>query len=127
MDTVALRRIFIKKIDLLISKNIGDKSRLESIQMKAAQALPLLVENEAYVDSLILDYLSDFEIESIKNEVKTAQLQKSNYDSKEMLHCICCGNIKKSLDNGGMCTNCYLDYNIKISKFITKPTGRSFF
>ena len=54
-----LRRIFIKKIDLLISKNIEDRDRLDAIQMKAARALPLFIENEAYVDSLVLDYLSE--------------------------------------------------------------------
>ena len=110
---------------MLISKNIGYRHRLELIQMKSSHALPLLIENGAYVDSLILDYLSDDEIESIKKEVEFAQLEKSNFDSQEMFYCICCGNVQKSLDNGDMCTNCYHDYNIKISKFITRPTGRS--
>lgn len=127
MNSLKLQQIDIKKIDLLISKNLGDKKRLEQIQMKLARGLPLFSENRAYVDALVLENLSNKEIESIKTQVRLAILEKSKFDSQEMFHCICCGNAKKSLDSGGMCTACYLDYDIKISKFITKPTGRVFF
>lgn len=127
MNSFKLKRIAIKKIDLLISKKIGDKQRLEQIQMKLARSLPLFSENQAYVDALLLEHLTNKEIQLIKQDVNSAILEKSEFDKQEMFHCICCGNIKKSLDAGGMCTSCYLDYNIKISKFVTKPTGRSFF
>ena len=123
MNPFKLQRITIKKIELLISKNIGDAKRLEQIQMKIARGLPLFSENQAYIDALILDNLSVDEIESIKKDIESATLEKSNYDEQEMLHCICCGNAKTSLNSGGMCTECYYDYRIKISKFITKPTG----
>lgn len=125
MNPFKIRQIDIKKINLLLSKNIGDKKRLEQIQMKIARGLPLFSDNRVYVDALVLENLSNEEIESIKTQVRLATLEKSKSDDQEMFHCICCGNTKKSLDNGGMCTNCYLDYNIKISKFVTKPTGRA--
>ena len=127
MNSFKFRQIDIKKIDLLLSKNLGDKERLEQIQMKLARGLPLLSENRAYVDALILENLSNEEITSITNQVKSASLEKSEFDEIQMLHCVCGGNSKKSLNSGGMCTDCYLDYNVKISKFITKPTGRLFF
>jgi len=95
--------------------------------MKVARGLPLFSENQAYIDALILDNLTDKEIQSIKKDVESAVLEKSEFDEQRLFHCICCGNAKKSLDGGGMCTSCYLDYNIKISRFITKPTGRAFF
>ena len=122
-----MKKIEIQKIDLLLSKKIGDKQRLEQIQLKLARGLPLFSENHAYVDALILENLSDEEIESIIKQIKSETLKKSEIDVKEMLHCICCGNAKESLDSGGMCTECFLDYRLKISKFITKPTGRWFF
>ena len=127
MNPFKLRQIEIKKIELLLSKNLGKKDRLEQIQMKLARGLPLFSENRAYIDALILENLSDEEIDSIKNQVKSATLEKSEFDEQEMFHCVCCGNANKSLDNGGMCSNCYLDYNIKISKFITRPTGGRYF
>ena len=127
MNSFKLQRIAIKKIELLISKKIGDKLRLEQIQMKLARGLPLFSENQAYIDALILDNLTDKEIESIKKDVESAVLEKSKEEEQRLFHCICCGNVKKSLDSGGMCTNCYLDYNIKISRFITKPTGGGLF
>ena len=127
MNSFKIRQITIQKIELLISKNIGDAKRLEQIQFKIACGLPLLSENQAYVDALILDNLSIDEIDSIKKQVESATLEESTLDEQELFHCICCGNAKKSLGNGGMCNNCYLDYNIKISKFVTKPTGRGFF
>jgi len=126
MKSFKLQRITIKKIDLLISRNIGDRQRLEQIQMKVARGLPMLSENQAYIDALILDNLSEDEIQSIKKDVESAVLEKSEFDEQRLFHCICCGNAKKSLDGGGMCTSCYLDYNIKISRFITKPTGGGF-
>ena len=127
MDTLKLQQVEIKKINLLLSKNLGDKKRLEQIQMKLARGLPLFSDNRAYVDALVLENLSNDDIESIKTQVQSAIFEKSESDYQEMFHCMCCGNAKKSLDNGGMCTNCYLDYNIKIAKFITKPTGRMMF
>lgn len=127
MDSFKLRQIDIKKIDLLLSKNLGDGERLEQIQMKLARGLPLFSENRAYIDALILQNLSTEEIESISNQVKSASLEKSDLGRQQTFHCVCCGNAKKSLGNGGMCTGCYLDYNVKISKFITKPTGRFIF
>ena len=123
MNNFKFRQIEIKNIDLLISKNIGEKKRLEEIQMKLARGLPLFSENRAYVDALILDHLSDDEIEEIKNKVKSATLEKSEFDEQKMIRCVCCGNPKKSLDSGGMCTECYYEYRMKISRFVTKPTG----
>ena len=127
MNSFKLQQITIKKIELLIKKNIGDVKRLEQIQMKIARGLPMFSENQAYIDALIIDNLSNEEIQSIKKDVESAILEKSEFDEHKMFHCICCGNSKKSLDGGGMWTSCYLDYNIKISRFITKPTGRVFF
>ena len=123
MNDHKLRQITIKKAQILIDKKIGDKDRLEQIQMKVARGLPMLADNQAYLNSLILDNLSTEEIESIIKEVKSAELEKSELTDQETFHCICCGNLTKSLDSGGMCSNCYLDYNVKISKFITRPTG----
>lgn len=127
MNQFKIRQITIKKIELLVSKKIGDTKRLEQIQFKIARGLPLFSENQAYIDALILDNLSDDEIDSIKKDVESATLEESALDKQELFHCICCGNAKKSLGNGGMCNNCYLDYNIKISKFVTKPTGGGLF
>ncbi|WP_428325445.1 hypothetical protein [Nitrosopumilus sp.] len=123
MNNFKFRQIEIKNIDLLISKNIGDKERLESIQMKLARGLHLFSENRAYVDALILENLSNDEIEEIKNQVKSVTLEKSEFNEQSMTRCICCGNPKKSLDSGGMCTECYYEYRMKISRFITKPMG----
>ena len=85
--------------------------------------LPLFFENQAYVDALILENLSNEEINSIRNNIESVTLEKSDYDEQKMLHCMCCGNAQKSLGSGVMYANCYLDYNIKISKFITRPMG----
>ncbi len=83
--------------------------------MKLVRGLPLFSENRAYIDDLIPENLSDEEIENIRNQVKSANLETTEFDDQKGLHCICCGNAKKSLDRGGMCANCYHDYNIKIS------------
>lgn len=123
MNSFKLRKVEIKKIELLISKNIGDKQRLEQIQMKLARGLPLFSENYAYVDALILENLSTNEINTIKKQVKSMILEKSEFDEQNTFQCICCGNSKKSLDSGGMCTECYYDYRMKISRFVTKPMG----
>ena len=123
MNGHKLRQIAIKKTQLLIDREIGDKSRLEQIQMKVARGLPLFTESQAYLNALILENLSADDIQSIVEQVESAKLEKSEISESELFHCICCGNATKKLDGGGMCTNCYLDYNIKISKFITKPTG----
>ena len=123
MSDHKVRQVTIKKCKLLIEREIGDKERLEQMQMKVARGLPLLVSNQAYLDGLVLENLTGEEIESIKKEVESAVLEKSDMAKQEIFHCICCGNAKKHLDQGGMCSSCYLDYNIKISKFITRPTG----
>ena len=127
MSDHKVRQVTIKKCKLLIEREIGDKERLEQMQMKVARGLPLLVSNQAYLDGLVLKNLSEEEIQSIKKEVESAVLEKSDIVERELLHCICCGNAKKHLDQGGMCGSCYLDYNIKISKFITRPTGGATF
>ena len=78
MNDHKLRQITIKKAQILIDKKIGDKDRLEQIQMKVARGLPMLADNQAYLNSLILDNLSTEEIESIIKEVKSAELEKSD-------------------------------------------------
>ena len=123
MNSHKLRQIQIKKAQMLIGKKIGDRARLEQIQMKIARGLPMFTENQAYLNSLVLENLSDAEIQSIVEEVKAAILEKSDLSQENQFHCVCCGNMTKKLDGGGMCTNCYLDYNIKISKFLTRPMG----
>ena len=75
MDSFKLRQIVIKKIELLIDKNPGDKTRLEQIQLKLAQGLPLFSENQTYIDALLLDNLSDEEIKMIKRDVKSPTLK----------------------------------------------------
>ena len=126
MNQFKLRKVTIDKIELLISQKIGDTQRLEQIQMKLARGLPLFSENQAYVDALILENLSETEIQKIKEDVNSAVLEKSDYDKQKTFHCICCDNANTTLGNGGMCNRCYLDYNIKISKFVTKPSGGLF-
>jgi len=126
MNSFQLKQIVIKKIKLLIDKKLGDKTRLEQIQLKLARGLPLFSENQAYIDALILDNLSDEEIEVIKKDVESATLKEYPLDEQKLFHCICCGNVQKSLGSGGMCAICYLDYNIKISKFVTKPIRGGF-
>lgn len=126
MSDHKVRQVTIKKCRLLIEREIGDEERLEQMQMKVARGLPLLVSNQAYLDGLLLENLTEEEIESIK-KVESAVLEKSDMVEQGIFHCICCGNAKKHLDQGGMCSSCYLDYNIKISKFITRPTGGATF
>ncbi|MGD2106564.1 MAG: hypothetical protein PVH93_03060 [Nitrosopumilaceae archaeon] len=127
MDIQTIRRIIIKKAQILIDKKIGNNSRLEQIQLKLAQGLPLLVDNQIYLEKLIHENLTDKEIQSIIQEVDSTKLKKSELSEMSTFHCVCCGNVTSKLDGDGMCTNCYLDYNIKISRFITKPTGRGIF
>ncbi len=124
MDPQIIRRILIKKAQLLIDKKIGDTKRLEQIQMKVARGLPMLIDNQVYLEKLSHENLSDEEIQSIINEVESTRLEKSELSQMNTFHCVCCGNTTSKLDGDGMCANCYLDYNIKISRFITKPTGR---
>jgi len=100
MNSFKLRQITIKKIELLIEKNIGDFNRLEEIQMKIARGLPMFSENQAYVNALILDNLSDEELQLIKKDVQSASLEESSFDEQKLFHCICCGNAKKSLNSG---------------------------
>lgn len=123
MDTQIIRRIAIKKVQTLIDRKIGDKKRLEKIQMNLARGLPLLIDNQVYLEKLIDENLTDKEIHSIIQEVESTKLKKSKLSEMRTFHCVCCGNITSKLDGDGMCSNCYLDYNIKISRFITKPTG----
>ena len=127
MDIQTIRRITIKKSQILIDKKIGERSRLEQIQLKLARGLPLLVDNQIYLEKLIHEHLTDKEIQSIVQEVKNTKLKNSKLSDKDTFHCVCCGNITSKLDGDGMCTNCYLDYNTKISRFITKPTGGGLF
>ena len=127
MDIQNIRRITIKKAQFLIDKKIGDGKRLEQIQFKLAQGLPLLVDNQIYLEKLIHENLNEKEIQSIVQEIESTKLQKSNLSERSTFHCVCCGNITSKLDGDGMCRSCYLDYNIKISKFITKPTGKGLF
>ena len=124
MDIQNIRRITIKKAQFLIDKKIGDGKRLEQIQLKLSRGLPLLVDNQIYLEKLIHENLTEKEIKSIMREVESKKLKKSKLSEMNTFHCVCCGNVTSKLDGDGMCTNCYLDYNIKISRFITKPTGR---
>ena len=123
MNSFKIRQIAIKKAQMLIDKKIGDIQRLEQIQMKLARGLPVFTENQAYINALILEHLSPEEVQSIVNEVEAAKLEKPDNSDNAIFHCICCGNATRQLEGGGMCSNCYLDYNIKISKFISKPFG----
>ncbi len=123
MNEHKLRQITIKKAQILMDRDIGDAARLEQMQMKVARGLPMLVDNQEYLDGLVLENMTDEEIQAIVKDVESAKLEKSEIVEREMFHCICCGNIAKSLDGGGMCTYCYLQYNMKISQFLTKPTG----
>ena len=123
MNDQQLRRIQIKKAQTLIDRGIGDKERLEQIQMKIARGLPMFSENKAYLDSLILENLSEEEIKSIIEEVQSNKLEKTELKEKESFHCVCCGQLSINHDGRGMCGSCYLDYNVKISKFITRPMG----
>ena len=58
----------IKKCKLLIERKIGDNERLGQMQMKVARGLPLLVSNQAYLDGLVLENLTEEEIESMKKD-----------------------------------------------------------
>ena len=77
MNDQQLRRIQIKKTQVLIDKKIGDVSRLEQIQMKIARRLPMFSENKVYLDSLILENLTEDEIKSIIQEVQSTEKQQS--------------------------------------------------
>lgn len=116
-----IRRILLKKMQILIDKEIGDKKRLEDMQMKVARGLPMLSENKAYLDSLILKNFSEEDVEKIVNEINENKLEKTEIKESELRNCICCGNISFNLDGAGMCINCYDDYRIKIAKFLTAP------
>ena len=122
MNLRKLRQIQIKKAQMLIDKKIGDKQRLEKIQLKVARGLPMFAENQAYLNALVLENLSEEEIQLINKEVETAKLEKLDIMQQNQLRCVCCGNVAKRLDGGGMCTNCFRDYALKISKFFNGPT-----
>ena len=123
MNDQQLRRIQIKKAQALIDRKIGDKERLEQIQMKIARGLPMFSENKIFLDRLILENLSEDEIKSIIEEVQTTELERKEFKEKQSFHCVCCGQLSNNHDGRGMCGSCYLDYNIKISKFISRPMG----
>ena len=123
MNDQQLRRIQIKKAQTLIDRKIGDKERLEQIQMKIARGLPMFSENKVYLDTLILETLSEDEIQSLMEDVLSTELEKTELKEKESFHCVCCGQLSNNHDGRGMCGSCYLDYNVKISKFITRPMG----
>ena len=116
-----IRRILLKKMQVLIDREIGDKKRLEDMQMKVARSLPLLTENKAYLDALILKNFSEEEVESIVKEIGENKLEKTEIKESELRHCIACGKIGIKLDDAGMCLDCYDDYRIKIAKFLTAP------
>ena len=116
-----IRRILLKKIQLLIDRKIGDQKRLEDMQMKIARGLPMFSENKAYLDSLILKNFSEDEVEVIVREIDENKLEKTEIKESELRNCICCGNISFKLDGAGMCIDCYDDYRIKIAKFLTAP------
>ncbi len=116
-----IRRIWIKKAQILIDRKIGDMKRLEEIQMKIARGLPILSENKAYLDYLVLQNLSEEDVADIVNEINSNKLEKTEIKESDIRHCVCCGNISHNLDNAGMCFNCYEDYRVKIAKFLTAP------
>ena len=91
--------------------------------MKIVCGLPLFSENQVNVDGLIFNNLSSEEIQPIIQEVESAKLEKSDIVEHKIFHCIYCGNITKNPNNGEMYDCCYLDYDIKISQFVTKPIG----
>ena len=116
-----IRRVLIKKTQILIDRKIGDIKRLEGIQMKIARGLPMLSKNKAYLDSLILQNLSEDEVSIIVKEIELNKLEKTEIKESSSRHCVCCGNMSHNLDGAGMCINCYEDYRIKIAKFLTAP------
>ena len=116
-----IRRILLKKMQVLIDKEIGDQKRLEGMQMKVARGLPMLSENKAYLDSLIQKNFSEEEVDAIVKEIEENKLEKTEIIQSELRNCICCGNISFKLDGAGMCIDCYDDYKIKIAKFLTAP------
>ena len=85
MSDHKVRQVTIKKCKLLIDKKIGDKERLEQMQMKVARGLPLLVTNQAYLDGLVLKNLSEDEIQSIKKKESNQQYLK-NQTLRSMKH-----------------------------------------
>ena len=123
MNDHQLRRIQIKKAQVLIDRKIVDAKRLEQIQMKVARGLPMFSENKVYLDSLILENLTEDEIKLIIQDVQSTELEKTELKKKELFYCVCCRQISSNHDGARMCGRCYLDYNAKISKFITRPMG----
>ena len=116
-----IRRILLKKMQILIDRKIGDLKRLEDMQMKVARGLPMLSDNKAYLDALILKNFSEEEVDAIVKEIDENKLEKTEIKESELRNCICCGNISFKLDGAGMCIDCYDDYRIKIAKFLTAP------
>lgn len=91
--------------------------------MKLTRGLPLLAENQVYLNGLILENFSTEEVDAIVKEVESISLEKSEFSQENFLYCICCGKAKRKLDGGGMCNECFRDYRLKLSKFLTKPIG----
>ena len=118
-----IRRILLKKMQVLIDKKIGDKKRLEDMQMKVARGLPMLSENKAYLDALIMKNFSEEDVRGIVKEIEEGKLEKTEISQSELRNCICCGNISFKLDGAGMCVDCYDDYRVKIARFLTAPMG----
>ena len=118
-----IRRILLKKMQVLIDKKIGDKKRLEDMQMKVARGLPMLSENKAYLDALIMKNFSEEDVRGIVKEIEEDKLEKTEISQSELRNCICCGNISFKLDGAGMCVDCYDDYRVKIARFLTAPMG----
>ena len=118
-----IRRILLKKMQALIDKKIGDKKRLEDMQMKVARGLPMLSENKAYLDALIMKNFSEEDVRGIVKEIEEDKLEKTEISQSELRNCICCGNISFKLDGAGMCVDCYDDYRVKIARFLTAPMG----
>ena len=90
--------------------------------MKIARGLPLFSENQVNLDGLIFNNISSEEIQPIV-KLESAKLEKSDIVEHKISHCIYCGNITKNPNTGETHGSCYLDYAIKISKFVTKPIG----
>ena len=110
-------------MQVLIDKKIGDKKRLEGMQMKVARGLPMLSENKAYLDALIMKNFSEEDVRGIVKEIEEDKLEKTEISQSELRNCICCGNISFKLDGAGMCVDCYDDYRVKIARFLTAPMG----
>lgn len=118
------RRLRIKKIQLLIERKIGDRNRLETMQMTLGRGLPLFKSEERYLNELISKHITSEEIELLRKELDVNLLKKyNNSNIQHHKHCMRCENIVQDTNSDGMCTVCYYEYNMKISKFVTVLKG----